>query len=1438
MNHFVQFDISDFLNEIQEPLFLFDNEEIIYFNSYFKNYFKLIPEDWKQFFVQQDLQAELNDFFSEGSIPKGRLIKALENQNGYSEPFEWSFTNLPSSYSSRFLIAKGNRIRLLEQDVKGEVFRPGGALSEELKYIQSILSNGHDLIVILDATGNYRFASESISNKLGISPSDLIGRNYLDLINAGIIELVKGSLKDIHLTREEIAIDFWVNLPSGRRLYLESFAKNLLDHPQIQGILVNSRDITDFILTERQLQKRYEIENLINQVSASLVPDDLIDLEGRFDQSLQLVGHYLGAFYAKILILNHDTNQLELIHTWVGEGSHDAESVMMTSRYFSVFNQSKKILEYGKIKLATFSKNNGKNSSSDQIGLLLIPMISSENLLGIIQFEFYPDRFAYAEKDLQLLKQFGDILAGAYLGSQITRKLKRNEDLLTYTEMLSRSGSWRYSAFKELFYFSAGLSKLFGLGNQPLVQDFSSLIYLIDKPCRAEFIQNLKIASQQLTQTSGEFTLKSESGDIRYISYEIEGKKEFLSEGIEVFGFCTDVTHKRAADSYLRLQAQILAQVGDPILVINNSLEIIYLNVKAEELFLHTHQKSPIGTAIETVLEIKWKNNESFKQITNQLQHGEIWKSERFVRKRQTDLVPFELTCQAILSENQEKIGYSLILHDLEEKYRSEKEAKLAQLIVENSQMVLFRVNPSSNFAIEYISDNISRYGYNAKELIQQKVSFLDLIHPEDAQRIRESLTQSKTSEGVRSFSGEYRIITGEGKSIWVEDRTTDVLNESGQIIKHEGLFQDISDRKNLEFIQKQRDEQYRMLASNIPDTNIFLLDSNRTYIVAEGNNFEKWGYTREDFEGKNLKEVQLSPYPEISQILDSVFEEKKIVESEFFLKNRYYQRTIRPILQEEEVKYALSIIRDITEEYQAKQDLLQSEEKYRRLVEDSTEIIFSLTETFILNFVSPNVKQFLDYEAEEVIGRSIFDFLNPDDLDVFRGMLDENVDFLSQNQYLEFRLRHKNGTYRVFSSNGRLTVGKNGIHRFYTGIARDISKLKEAQRELLLAKEKAEQASQVKSQFLSIMSHEIRTPMNAVIGLAHFLMEENPRPDQLENLKTLQFSAENLMALINDILDFNKIESGKVELEKVQFDLKTMINRIVHAHSFHANDKGLKLITEVDASIPEMLIGDSLRLGQIVNNLISNAVKFTEKGHVKISLSRELTHHNQTEIRFMFEDSGIGIPENKQKSIFEAFTQASSSTTRKYGGTGLGLAIVKKLVELHGGDIELRSRRGGGSVFEFTIPFEFVQEKEGLTQTKESSLPKSLEFASILVAEDNTVNQILIRKFLSKWNTGKIEIASDGLEAYEKYIEGNYNLVLLDLQMPELDGFEVAKKIRELADPEKCNVPILALTAASYNEVRQELFDAGINDFIPKPFSPEILFEKIVRFLTPQIPS
>ena len=1418
MSELSQFDISNFFDELQEPLFLIDYEDIIFCNTYFLENFEKDSNLWRDFFLNEKIGNALDLFFENGEKPKGHFIKSIKDKLGDSHQYEWCFVNLLSSYNQRFLIVKGRKVKFLTKRSEPDFLIDVEVnLGDELKYMQSILKNSHDLIAILDERGFYKFISSSVADKLGFQVELILGKNYRDFIDTGVIQLVKGNFKNLFESNNEVNIDFWINKPDGTQVYIESFGKNLLNHPQIKGIIFSARDITDYVLTDLSLKRRFEIENLINQISGPLINASILNIEIIFKQLLERLGAFFNAFKSQIYLFNKDSRNYDLLSNWTSKGTEVSMNID-----FQILGRAKefeKELAIGQVKLLVDEGNS----------FVFVPMISGSKLLGIIAVQ--SGILEFKEKELQVFRQLGDILGGAYRVSQLSKKIERNEQLLASTEILAKSGSWKYSTSKKMFFISGGLSNLFGLGDLPAVEEYTFLIKKIERETRNIFVKNLKKAIEAQSNSSGEFIILNQDQHPIYVSYEIEARKDFLTQGLEVFGFCTDITHKRAADDYLKLQSQILAQVTDPILVTNNELMVIYLNEAAIQLCCPETAAGFTGP-FENLVNVKFQNEENLKSITQSMDVGQSEKKEVIIKTKYTNSSPFEISFQPFTSGTGEKIGYSFILRDLTEKHESQKLAKRIKLIVENSPAVLFRINPSRNYRINYISENINQFGFSANELVKGKVSFFELLHPEDVERIKNALDVSGDSQGISSFSGEYRVKTKNGSYAWVEDKTRDVFDASGKILFHEGLFQDITDRKNLEIFNQERDKQYRVLASNIPGTNVFLLDKSRRYILAEGTNFEMWNLSRESFEGKLLSEITISNLDELNLLLDRVYENREIVESEFFFKGRCYHQTIRPIIEKDVVEFALSIIRDVHEEHEAKSNLLQSEEKYRTLVEESTEIIFSLTETFDLYYLSPNVSQFLGYTAEEVLGHSIFEYIHSDDLNIFQLMVSSTNDFLAENQFLEFRLRHKGGGYKVFNSNGRMVERKQDSKRYYTGIARDISRLKEAQLELLVAKERAEQASIAKSQFLSVMSHEIRTPMNAVIGLSHFLIEENPRPDQLENLRTLQFSAESLMGLINDILDYNKIDSGKLELESVPFDLRNLINRIVHSHSFQANERALKISAEIDGGIPNQLIGDSVRIGQIVNNLVSNAIKFTERGFVRISLQLEKTEGLFCFIHFAFEDSGIGIPEQKLETIFEAFTQASSATTRKYGGTGLGLAIVKRLVEIHGGEIIVTSIQNEGSTFEFTIKFEFVEEGQNSYIGESSNLPKSLEKASILVAEDNAINQILIKKFLTKWNVGKLTVASDGQEALDEFEKENYSLVLLDLQMPVLDGFSVARSIRKNPDKTKRNTPILVLTASSFQEIKGEMEEIGINDFVPKPFTPEGLYEKLTQYL------
>ena len=398
--------------------------------------------------------------------------------------------------------------------------------------------------------------------------------------------------------------------------------------------------------------------------------------------------------------------------------------------------------------------------------------------------------------------------------------------------------------------------------------------------------------------------------------------------------------------------------------------------------------------------------------------------------------------------------------------------------------------------------------------------------------------------------------------------------------------------------------------------------------------------------------------------------------------------------------------------------------------------------------------------------------------------------------------------------------------------IIRKNIELEASNKALTEAKLKAEKLAQSRSLFLSTISHELRTPLNAVIGMTYILLNENPRPDQIENLNTLKFSAESLLALINDILDYSKIDAGKLVFEEADFDIHEKVYNVVQVLQVKAKEKGIQLLAEVQEDIPEFVIGDPTRFTQILFNLAGNAVKFTHEGYVKIKLSLLERSTNHVTIKLDVLDTGIGIPSDKLPQIFESFSQAGLDITRKYGGTGLGLAITKSLVEMQGGRIEVTSEPGKGSCFSVFISYRIsskVREK--------ADKPHVLDYITfngenVLVVDDNQVNLIVASKFLSKWNL-HTDTAENGLEALEKFKQKKYALVLMDLQMPEMDGRTATKKIREYERENGLQpTPIYALTASALSDHCEQLHEVGIDDFITKPFNPSELNIKIQKVL------
>ncbi|WP_257455237.1 PAS domain-containing hybrid sensor histidine kinase/response regulator [Archangium lipolyticum] len=389
----------------------------------------------------------------------------------------------------------------------------------------------------------------------------------------------------------------------------------------------------------------------------------------------------------------------------------------------------------------------------------------------------------------------------------------------------------------------------------------------------------------------------------------------------------------------------------------------------------------------------------------------------------------------------------------------------------------------------------------------------------------------------------------------------------------------------------------------------------------------------------------------------------------------------------------------------------------------------------------------------------------------------------------------------------------------------------KKYERELLLARRKAEEAIKTKTDFVSMISHEIRTPLNAIMGISNLLGDTQLSPQQEEYVRILGFSSASLLNLINNVLDFNKMDAGKVTLEERSFDVRQLLYDTVYGLGLKAEEKNLPLRVEIDEQVPAYVVGDPLKLGQILTNLVSNAIKFTEKGAVTVELRLGELFPDSAALEFRVTDTGIGIARERLPHIFEEFTQASYDINLKYGGTGLGLTISQKLLELYGTRMVVESTPGRGSSFSFRLRL-MIGEEPGEARLTAETPPdeRSLQGRRILVAEDNEVNVFVLSRFLRKWGI-EFDVVGDGRQALEKITGRDYDLVLMDLQMPGLDGFEATRLIRSLPSERLKRLPILALSASARISLGDRLASAGFTDFIGKPFKPEELFTKITLY-------
>ena len=482
--------------------------------------------------------------------------------------------------------------------------------------------------------------------------------------------------------------------------------------------------------------------------------------------------------------------------------------------------------------------------------------------------------------------------------------------------------------------------------------------------------------------------------------------------------------------------------------------------------------------------------------------------------------------------------------------------------------------------------------------------------------------------------------------------------------------------------------------------------------------------------------------------------------------------------------------------------------------------------------YSSPAVEKMLGYKVNDILGDKWWKltYENQQEAQQVKNAI-YNYVFFNKSDFTDIskrKIKTANGDYKWIE--WQLSKGANGT---YISIGTDITQRIVTELELKKAKDSAEQSLKVKNEFLANMSHEIRTPLNAVIGFTDLLLETQLNPEQRIHLETMRNSGEILLSLINNVLDLSKLESEKLKIEEIPFNLHKSFNNVLKLMKLRADEKRISLDLKIEPNTPVQFIGDPTRIEQILLNLIGNAVKFTNKGSVQVTLKQLHETEDTSEIYFEVRDTGIGIVSNKINTVFGAFSQAKSDTSRIYGGTGLGLTIVKKLVGLLNGVIKVESIFGEGSVFKITLPIKKDLAYVHLVETEpDFSMDNPLEL-SILLVEDNKTNQLLAKTRLERWKC-KVDIANNGIEGVKKAQQKMYDLILMDIQMPVMDGYEATKIIKNDISKKAAQIPIIAMTAYATNVDINRAKNAGMDDYIFKPFKPKELYTILEKYGKP----
>lgn len=985
----------------------------------------------------------------------------------------------------------------------------------------------------------------------------------------------------------------------------------------------------------------------------------------------------------------------------------------------------------------------------------------------------------------------------------------------------------------QLAQVSDGVTKVLGIAPELLKRKYQRLFSV--NPLNEKNWQYTDLALKGQNVPSHQVEMIDAQGHLRRLDVFMQPLVSETGELMSVEMLFTDVTEQFSAAAWSNA---VLEAAPEAMLIVDEKGEIIFSNSRCQQLFGY-HAEAMLGLQVEALLpQALGSEHVRYRQQFLRDGRDRSMANARHVRAVKADGNEFiaEIALSILPADVDGSRQVAASIRDMTQKLAIEQKIRDSELrfrgLVANIPGAVYRTRIGEVWVMEYISDNIADItGYAASQFIENRQrNFSSLILEEDRplchQHIDKALAQQET------FEVEYRIRHRDGSIRWVHEKGKASYNEEGFPLWFDGSIDDITESKLVSVELEASRQQLTNITESIPCT-VYQLrwrsPSDRAFTFLSGAALPMLGLQRDNLMNDfNIIAERIfdEERPEVVRALAGKSDDKLQWIREFRYRHpngsiRWMEAGASGHVESDDVIIWNGYVMDITQRKTMEQELALSEAHFRALFDGATIGIINIDAKGLILDCNDQFCEDIGRAREELRNIPIFDVLSPQDREIakaqFKDLADGKVD-------------HYRGERSFIRPSGEpmwMTVNVSALfdchHQFESAVVSmvDMTELKLLSDELLIAKEEADAASKAKGDFLANMSHEIRTPMNAIIGMSQLCLQTALDKKQKNYVEKIERASQSLLSIINDILDFSKIEAGKLDIDAVPFQLDTMLEDLSDMFSEKVVHKQLELLFAVAPNVPRHLFGDSLRLGQVLINLMNNAIKFTERGEVLLSINLVEQQNDDVTLRFSVRDSGIGLTDEQQAKLFKSFSQADTSTTRKYGGTGLGLAICKQLVELMGGNIGVESQFGHGSTFYFTVKLQ-------ISSGQKLTVGQELEGMSVLVVDDNATARDIMRTALESMGFN-VDTVRTGEEAVSRCIQHEYAVALIDWKMPSMDGLEAARQIQQQA---KAAPRILMVSAHANHEFLTQIEQLGLAGYISKPISASRLLDGIMNAL------